>query len=206
VNPTPRALLFDLGNVVIEIDFGRSLAAWHALAGRGPATSKGPMDFDFDDEYRAHEAGLLDADAYFAHVARKFGLPADAAAIRDGWNALFVRAIDDTVAAIDAVRDRIPCHALSNTNATHIDAVRARFPGLLERFGTLFASHELRMRKPEARLFQHVLRCLDLPAQDVLFFDDLAENVDAARTLGFQAELVTQPGDVRRALRERGLM
>ena len=204
MTPSIRALLFDLGNVVFEIDFGRSLAAWNALAGRPAASPIAP--FDFDDAYRSHEVGLIDADTYFAHLARKLGLPQDLARIREGWNALLVREIAETLAMIDAVRGRLACHALSNTNAVHLEAVRTRFPGLLERFDQVFASHEVRLRKPDPRLFHHVLQQLDLAPHEVLFFDDLAENVDAARALGMQAELVTAPADVRRALAARSLL
>jgi putative hydrolase of the HAD superfamily len=51
-----------------------------------------------------------------------------------------------------------------------------------------------------------VLDAIGLPAPDVLLFDDLAANVEAARGCGLQAVLVRGPADVRDALRERGLL
>ena len=59
-----EALLFDLGGVVIEIDFGRAVASWAAAAGV-------PVDdirarFSFDEAYQRHERGEIAGEEYFA--------------------------------------------------------------------------------------------------------------------------------------------
>ena len=129
-----------------------------------------------------------------------------APAVRDGWNSVFVRPIPDTVDLIRAARERLPCYAFSNTNATHLAEMWRAFPEVLALFRTVFTSHEIARRKPDTEAFRHVLEAMQLAAPDVLFFDDLAENVAGARACGMQAVLVRSPGDVRAALLEHGIV
>lgn len=197
-----QALLFDLGRVVIDIDFDRVLAAW-ARAANLPAR---PGPVTHDSAYRQHEVGALSAQDYFAHLRRTLQLQCDDDAVRDGWNAVFVQPIAATVDLIRAARERVPCYAFSNTNATHLAEMQRAFPEVLALFRTVFASHEIARRKPDAEAFGHVLQAMRLPAQHVLFFDDLAENVAGAQACGMQAVLVRGPADVRNALIAHGVV
>lgn len=200
----PQALLFDLGGVLIDIDFDRALQAWQAH-------SKLPADelrrrFTFDAAYRQHERGEIDGVAYFAHLAARLELDADTAHIAEGWNAIFVGEIAQTHDWLRAAATRLPCHAFSNTNAVHMQAWTASFPAMVGLFGKVFVSHEMGCRKPERRGFDHIVHTLGVPAPNILFFDDLAENVAAAIDAGLQAVQVRSPADVGRALRAHGLV
>jgi glucose-1-phosphatase len=70
----------------------------------------------------------------------------------------------------------------------------------------VFTSHEIGHRKPQPESFEHVLRAIGVPPPEVLLFDDLEPNVEAARALGLQAVVVKGPGDVRAALVDRQLL
>lgn len=199
-----QALLFDLGGVVIDFNFQRVFAAW------APHSRLSPQEmaraFAFDEPYCRHEVGALAEASYFAHLADRLRLGCDQAEWRAGWNSVFIGPITETLALLDQVRGRIPCHALSNTNALHLAELRRSYPDLLARFDTVFASNEIALRKPEPAAFAHVLRSIGAPAAEVLFFDDLQENVDGARACGLQAALVRGPEDVQRELAVRGLL
>jgi glucose-1-phosphatase len=199
-----RALLFDLGGVVLDIDFDRAISAW-APHSRLPPERLRAL-FHFDDPYQRHETGKLEAGSYFAHLRELLALECGDEHVQAGFNAIFVREIDETVQLLDAVRTKVPCYAISNTNAVHIAEIERSFPRLLPRFERVFTSHEIGYRKPHPQSFQHVLEAIGVPAEEVLLFDDLQPNVDGARALGMQAVLVRGPEDVRAALRERGLL
>ncbi len=199
-----RAVVFDLGGVLLDIDFDRALAAWQ------PA-SRLTLDelratFTLDEAYRQHETGALPAAGYFDHLRRRLSLEADDAFLRAGWNALLIREIPATLTLIDRLAPERGCHVLSNTNATHLEQIELAFPQLLPRFGQVFASHQIGLRKPDARAFRHVTDAIGVAPEQVLFFDDLQANVDAARQSGLAAALVTSPVDVERELRRRGLL
>jgi len=55
----------------------------------------------------------------------------------------------------------------------------------------LYLSQELGMRKPEARIYQHVLDAEGVAADQAVFFDDNPQNIEAARALGIESVLVT---------------
>lgn len=201
--PVPaRAVLFDLGGVVLDIDFGRALAAWQRHSRLAPDALR--ERFGFDEPYERHETGALPAVGYFAHLRELLELDCDAAAVQAGFNAILVGEIADTAGLLERVR--VPCYAISNTNAVHLAEMERIVPQLLRRFTRVFASHEIGHRKPHPESFRHVLHEIGLPPPEVLLFDDLRANVDGARAVGLQAVLVTTPADVRAALEERGLL
>ncbi|HYF21318.1 MAG TPA: HAD family phosphatase [Ramlibacter sp.] len=199
-----QAALFDLGGVVLDVDFNYALDHW-ARRSRLPADEV-RRRFSVDEPYRHHETGALPFTGYFEHLRQLLELDADEAYVRQGWNAILLREIADTVALIDRLRQRVPCHALSNTNAAHVQAIGELFPQLLPRFQRVFVSHEIGHRKPAPESFLHVVQALDVPAGAILFFDDLPENVQAARQVGMDAVLVRGPADVRTAVEARGLL
>lgn len=204
VPASTRAVLFDLGGVVVDIDFDRALASWQPHSRLAPERLR--TLFAFDEPFRQHETGRLDDSGYFAHLRQLLGLDCELAQVEAGFNAIFVAEIRETVALLAALRERLPCYAISNTNPAHVRHMRRAFPGLLDRFDHVFTSHEIGHRKPQPESFQHVLQAIGLPAPQVLLFDDLQPNVEAALALGLQAVLVKGPQDVREALVARRLV
>lgn len=202
--PATHALLFDLGHVVVDIDFDLALQHWSRHS-RLPLAQLRER-FRMDEPYQRHETGHLSADGYFDHLRRELALECDNDSVAAGFNAIFRSEIAETVRLLDAARQRVPCYAISNTNAVHIAAIERAFPALLPRFARVFTSHEIGHRKPHAAAFQHVLDAIGVPAPQVLLFDDLEPNIDGARRLGLQAVQVRSPEDVREALLQRGLV
>ncbi|HEX2547344.1 MAG TPA: HAD family phosphatase [Ramlibacter sp.] len=199
-----RAVLFDLGGVVLDVDFDRAFQHW-ARYSRMPVAEL-RRNFHVDEPYEHHETGRLDAEGYFAHLRQVLQLECNHEAIRAGYNAVLVAEIDETVRLLDAVRAKVPCYAISNTNAVHLAHIEQAFPQLLPRFARVFTSHEIGHRKPHAPAFEHVLREIRVRPGEALLFDDLVPNIEAARALGMQAVLVRGPEDVRAGLAERGLL
>lgn len=198
----PQVLLFDLGRVLVDFDFGRALEAWAPHSALSPEALR--LAFRHDEAYERHERGELTAAQYFAHLAATLQLDASPAQIEQGWNAIFLDEIVRTRRIVEQLRGRLPCHVFSNTNATHLAACRARFPALFSAFDGIFTSHELGLRKPDRAAFERVCALIGCPPDAVLFFDDLAENVAGARAAGLQAVQVRSPDDVAAALRGLG--
>ncbi len=199
----PQALLFDLGGVLIDIDFNRALQAWARYSAL--PLSKLHELFHHDGPYQRHERGEIDAAEYFDHLAATLQLTATHQEIERGWNAIFVAEITPTRRRVEALRQVVPCHAFTNTNASHMAAWSRLFPGVVGAFDRIFASHQLGLRKPEAAAFERVCQLAGVTATSTVFFDDLPYNVQAARHFGLQAFLVRSPHDIADGLRAVGL-
>lgn len=199
----PRILLFDLGGVLIDIDFDRALRTWQPMSRLSPAELE--RTFRFDEAYERHERGEITAAAYFDHLAAILALDARHADIEQGWNSIFIAEIGETLAAIRTARERVPCYAFTNTNAAHRAFWARKFPAVSDSLDGIFASYEIGLRKPEQRAFEPVARALGVPLGSILFFDDSPENVEGASRAGLQAVHVRSPADVARALRAIGL-
>jgi glucose-1-phosphatase len=192
------AVVYDVGNVLVGIDFGRVLRRWAELAGVAPE-ALAPR-FRHGPAYEAHERGEIEAAAYYASLREDLGLDLDDAALEDGWNAVFVEPIAPTVELVRRLAPRLPQYLFSNTNATHHARWSQLYGNDLAPLRGHFVSHRMGRRKPEIAAFEQVAREIGVPPERVLFFDDLPANVEAARAAGMQAVLVTAPEDVARAL------
>jgi putative hydrolase of the HAD superfamily len=194
-----RALLFDLGGVVLDIDFDRVMRAWAAAARCEPAAVRGR--FSFDGAYERHERGELDAAGYFASLRGSTGLRLSDADFTAGWNDLYIGVIPEMPAMLAAAARRFPLYAFTNSNATHQREWSTRFARELAVFRSVFVSSELGLRKPDPAAFAAVAGKAGFTPPEILFFDDSAENVAGARSAGMQAVLVTSSRDVSDALR-----
>lgn len=196
--PDVEALLFDLGGVVVAIDFDRVFASWAASAGVPVEAVR--RRFAHDEAYRRHELGEITAADYFATLRASLGLDLDDEAFARGWSAVFVDEIAPTVALLPRLAARIPIDLFSNTNAAHCEVWRPRYAAALAPFRRQFASHEIGLRKPSRESFHHVARAMGVEPGRILFLDDTRENVAGARAAGLQAVHVREPADVERAV------
>ena len=199
MNPPIEALLFDLGGVIVELDWERVFDHWARCAGKPLAPIR--AGFGFDVPYQRHERGEIGAADYYESLRRSLQLDITDAQFDAGWKALFVDTIPETVKMIRAIRGHIPLYLFSNSNAAHQEAWAARFADALEPFEKVFVSSEIGRRKPTRESFEHVAHEIGVSPASILFFDDMVENVEGARAAGLQAVHVRSPQDVRDALR-----
>ena len=194
-----EVLLFDLGNVIIDIDFGRAFSAWGAAAGV-PAPDL-ESRFEVDAAYQAHERGEITGEQYFAalrHSLDLHGLSDEQMAA--GWNAILIEEKREVTELIARLPPELPRYAFSNANPLHQQHWLENFAEAVAPFHHVFVSSEIGHRKPELAAFEYVAREIGVPTTSILFFDDLLPNVEGARAAGMEAVHVTSAQDVRRAL------
>lgn len=188
----PAVVVFDLGGVLVRLNPG-----WTHLNGldRGAVRRWLATDGRFHD----HERGEL-SDARFLDGLRHCAsapLPIDQA--RDAFARCIAGHYNGATTLLDDLRDRgIRTACLSNTNPIHwsvFDPDRV----LRDRFDVVLASHHLGARKPESQVFTRAAAILG--EGPIWFFDDNADNVLAARDIGWTAFLV-DPADPIPRLRD----
>jgi glucose-1-phosphatase len=198
------ALLFDLGRVVLDIDFSKAVACW---AGHAGCTSQSIIArYARDSEaFRLHEMGKISDAAYFDSLRRSLGIAISDAQFLEGWNAIFAGAMPDIAKLLPRAARHMPLYVFSNTNRPHVEYFSKEYADLLGHFRELYLSSSIGLRKPDAEAFDHVVQSIGVPADRIVFFDDLAENVEGARARGLTAVQVTSPRDVADALTALGI-
>jgi glucose-1-phosphatase len=197
------ALLFDLGGVVIDIDFERVFARWaqHAACDVHHVGER----FSPDAHYRRHEIGALSDEAYFASLRSSLGIDITDAQFLDGWNDIFIGEVPGIAPLLARARERFRLYCFSNTNRAHELVWSARFAGVMQQFEKIFVSSTIGLRKPDAEAFHSVVKEIGLPPGRIVFFDDNLQNVEGARACGLQGVHVTSKSDVADALAALGV-
>ncbi len=192
MNKPIRNLVFDLGNVIINIDPGLTLRKF-----------KESGVTHFDEMYTI----LRQTDVFDRLDTGKITLPEFRQAIRDftqinltdaqiddAWCAMLLDFPEEHAELLRKLRaEGYKLFLLSNTNEMHIDYytkyLEQKFGRnlLAELFDHTFYSHEIGYRKPNREAFEYVLKAEELKPAETLFIDDLENNVIGARQTGMQA-------------------
>jgi glucose-1-phosphatase len=197
------ALLFDLGRVVLDIDFNKTLACWAGHAGCEAAHLTGR--FARDEIYRRHETGEISDAEFFAGLRESMGIGLTDTQFLEGWNAIFAGEMPGIAPLLARAAKRLPLYAFSNTNGAHVEHFSQAYAGVLGYFREIFLSSSIGLRKPDAAAYDHVVKAIGVPAQRIVFFDDAAENIEGARARGLTAVHATSPEDVAEALAALGI-
>lgn len=197
------ALLFDLGRVVLDIDFSKVVASWAGHAGCEP--SQLVARFSPDETWKQHERGEISDAAFFESLRASLGIDISDVQFLEGWNAIFAGEMPGIGAMLARAGTRLPLYAFSNTNGAHVGHFSQAYADLLGHFREIYLSSTIGLRKPEAAAYDHVVNAIGVPASRILFFDDSAENVAGARSRGLSAVHVRSPDDIATALAALGI-
>ncbi len=175
-----KAVIFDLGNVLVAYDHRRTMEAlakvsaatvddlWAIAHEIGHALEVGDMSGDELHDLLVQRAGATrDFDRFFTAFCS--GMTPDPAALE---YALSLQERSDATAAV-----------ISNTNELHVRWLDEHVAAL-KQFDLVMMSNEVHLVKPDPAIFLLALELLDLPPAQTLFIDDMAANVDAAKALG----------------------
>lgn len=188
-------IIFDLGNVIIDIDFDVMTGAFRGIAARD--FSELITYTQQDDLFSRYERGDI-SSADFRAALRPY-LRADVAdsEIDHAWNAILCHYPAAKFDRLRKLRSKYKVYALSNINEIHLADID-RYIGLhlgsadmRSYFDYAYYSHELRMRKPESRIYRYVIDHAGIDPQRSLFIDDKLENTAAASDLGFRVHHLT---------------
>jgi len=197
------ALLFDLGRVVLDIDFSKTIACWAEYAGCEQQAIV--ARYVRDETYRQHEIGKISDANFFESLRRMLGIDISDAQFLEGWNAIFAGEMPDIAQLLSRAAKHMPLYVFSNTNRPHAEYFSREYAGLLGHFRQLYLSSSIGLRKPDAKAFDYVVKEIGMPAERVVFFDDLAENVEGARARGLTAIHVISTADIANALTTLGI-
>jgi FMN phosphatase YigB (HAD superfamily) len=195
--PTISVITFDLGNVLIKVDHLRFCRRLGALAGISPREVYAQV---FESSLEpGYDTGSITSQEFYQRVTAHFGVTLPYWRFSDFWCDIF-DPMDGMEKLVRHLEPHYPLYLLSNTNNLHFEYIRERFNDLLGRFRAFVLSYEVGSRKPEAAIYQALVRQVGRRPEEILFLDDKPAFVAEARSHGLVAWQFRSPGELRREL------
>jgi putative hydrolase of the HAD superfamily len=188
-----KNILFDLGHVLLDLDFERSENQFKAL-----------LQEEFEEVYKRlheqghflnYELGLFDEQEFTGKIKQATQKNISETAIIDAWNSMLVEIPSQRIKMLQGLKGQFNVFLLSNTNATHIHWLDGHlqqahqldihyFETVL--FQKAYYSHQLKARKPDIEIYEMVLQDAGLRPEETLFIDDREDNIEGARSVGIK--------------------
>lgn len=191
-----RAIVFDMGGVIVRLDMDRCISNFKELAG-----------FEEIEDYldRFHqkgfisdlEEGKISPEDFDRECLRRSRPGTTAETVRYCFCSLLDGVEEDSVELIRSLRGRYDLYVLSNNNpisrAYFCEMLKERGLDPEEVFNQQFYSYEMHMLKPAREMFECVIDRIGARPEEILFIDDAADNVEAAAAAGIKT-LWLRPG------------
>lgn len=186
----PKAVVFDLGKVLINFDYGRAAEALAPLTRIDAASIR--QLIDQSPLLNQFETGLISFDQLLGIFTQETGYRGDVKTFHTAFGDIFSE-IPPMVELHRQLHARgIPTHVLSNTNEIAVEWVRKGFP-FFAHFNSYIYSHEVRAMKPAPAIYEALESSAGFTGPDLLYIDDRPENIDAAIERGWQSLLHHDP-------------
>jgi putative hydrolase of the HAD superfamily len=193
----PKLILFDLGRVLadlgspsarmrLSISDGEFWDLWLALP-----------------SVQSFERGDICAEEFLPRLARELDIREDPSEFRQRFLDWHPRIYPSVEPLISSLTGAAKLALLSNTNILHWDLIRDQ-TSIFQQFDRLFLSFEIRFCKPEIGAFDIVLESVSVSARDILFLDDMEQNISSASRFDMRAVQVRGIAEVRAALADAG--
>ena len=192
-----KNLIFDMGNVIIDIDIDLTL--------KELKSDLSENEFSLADEFMkselhaAFESGNIDEKEFRNGIRMAFNREWKDEWIDQVWNTLLLTIPKERIKLLKTLRKDYNLYLLSNTNSIHFKVVEEIFKkdhpedSFLGLFDKVFLSHEMGLRKPDKKIYEKVVEEIEANPEQCLFFDDLEENLNAAKEVGLQTYLINHP-------------
>jgi FMN phosphatase YigB (HAD superfamily) len=184
----PKAVVFDLGNVLLDFDYRRTVEKIRNHC----RLVNDRSDLDLlkllggSELFQNFEGGLLSPTEFFAGVQEQTGYDGTLDEFGECFGDIFNEALGMIAWNEELRAKKIPRYILSNTNDLSIGFIRKRFP-FFNQFDGYVLSYEHRVMKPSARIYELVEEMAGLRGPDLFYIDDREENIQAAAARGWQA-------------------
>jgi FMN phosphatase YigB (HAD superfamily) len=197
-----RAIIFDIGRVLIRIDVSRAMEGLTAGGSLSPrelwtAIEKDPRWPDWQE-------GRISARDWHLHLEKRFGGGLTFEQFTEVWN----RVLDPTPIHEDVffknLSKRYRLALLSNTDPIHVQHMEAAY-SFFAFFPARIYSCAVGVSKPNPLIYREALRALKVQAQEAIYIDDIAAYVEAAKRLGMGGIQFRSPVQLTSSLKALGV-
>ena len=189
-----KNIIFDLGGVLLDIDYNRTLQAFEKL---------GVKNFDelysqakAGELFQRLEKGTIPLPEFYTTLNQIAGQNYSQKDINQAWNAMLLDFREDSLDYLEVLKPKANLILLSNTNAIHLDEffkiydAKSRKHGFEKYFHHCIYSFETGTRKPDAECYEWVFDHAGINPRETIFIDDSVQNIQAAKELGVESILL----------------
>lgn len=203
-----KNIIFDLGDVIINIDVPRAAQSFAEL-GQLPLEDVQRL-IQHNEVFKKFETGQLSAPDFRNYIRELLVHPEwTDDQIDEAWNSLLLDIPPQRVETIVALAQKgYRLFLLSNTSTIHVEEVNrilqrtTGIPKLDVLFEKLFLSYEMGVMKPHHDIYHGVLNDAGILPHESLFLDDNADNIRAAGEVGIQTIHVQKPTSIVEYLKD----
>jgi len=196
-----KAIIFDLGKVLVHFDFKRS---YRALESRCPHSAlEIPKLLAPTGLVERFETGLVEPRPFVDELCRTLDLRVEYDEFCTIFNSIFSEILVPE-SLLEALAARYRLLLLSNTNAIHFQMLRREYP-MLRHFHHLVLSYEVRAMKPQREIYEAAVRLAGCRPEECFYTDDIAAYVEGARQFGIDAVQFESAEQIERELQARGI-
>ena len=192
-----KNIIFDLGGVLLNLDFKRTYDALKKLGINNPEEiirlGKGSVIL------KDQESGAITDEEFIGSLKKLAAVSVEDSDIINAWNRLLVDFPKDRIEWLTGLKKKYRLFLFSNTNGIHLTHFRKIYSDAFnnavfdDHFEKAYYSHIAGISKPDLKAYELVIRENELLPVETLFIDDSLVNVEAARQAGLQA-LHVYPG------------
>jgi glucose-1-phosphatase len=197
-----RCIFFDLGNVLLGLDYSNFRDRMISLTGLEIERLRAILTVDLIMKY---EIGACSDEEFLSEICGPAGANLNPADFLEAWNCIFTQPLLPEEILLE-LSGKFPLWIISNTNRIHFDFVRKRFRFIGEYFQGWILSYEVGAAKPDPAIYAQAVSKAGIPANEALFIDDLAVNVEAACRFGMDAFQFLNTDQLIQELQNRNIM
>lgn len=190
-----KALLFDLGGVIVNLDYHKTINAFEALGVTNAEILYN--QFSQTEIFDDFETGCLSGKEFINLMKHQISTHSSESEIKKAWNAMILGFEEAKLEQIKRYSEKIPCYLLSNTNEIHLAYIQSLlgkmpFKNLELLFNKCYYSHIMGKRKPHKETFEWVLNDMGYTPEDVLFIEDSPQHIEGAKTINLNTLYFTK--------------
>jgi HAD superfamily hydrolase (TIGR01509 family) len=201
-SPKFRAIIFDIGRVLIHVDISR------AMAGLASGITLTPQEawsaIEKDPRWPDWQEGRMSPQDWHLHITKRLGGSLTFDQFTEVWNTALSPEPIQSELFLEKLARNYRLALLSNTDPIHMSHAEERFP-FFRFFPTRIYSYRVGASKPDPIIYREALRACKVRSEEAIYIDDVPAYAQAAQRLGMTGVVFLSPEQLQADLRTLGV-
>lgn len=182
---TIKVIIFDLGGVIIELDYSNFYNKMITLSPSENPRTRTLLEF-FRQSDLYHQGKMSDEEFYQLACNLLQVCMLNQSEFYNAFNSIVSHPIPEAIDLLKKLKElnEYKLIAMSNVNASHWDYILRKNWEFLDYFDELILSHEVKITKPDPKIFKYAIKKAKCKPKEIVFVDDGSNNVRSAKKLG----------------------